>query len=51
MAPGVMCCTTERLVFVVGCADLDTGAVMQLVTGHDFFSSPVLSPDGTKLAL
>jgi Tol biopolymer transport system component len=30
--------------------DLATGTVTQLATGHDFFSSPRLSPDGNNLA-
>lgn len=30
--------------------DLVSGDVEQLATGHDFFSSPVLSKDGNKLA-
>lgn len=34
----------------VAAADLDSGAVTQLATGHDFFSSPALSPDGSQLA-
>lgn len=34
----------------IAAIDLATGAVKQLVTGHDFFSSPVLSPDGSKMA-
>ena len=34
---------------LVGVA-LDGGAVRVLVQGHDFFSSPVLSPDGRQLA-
>jgi dipeptidyl aminopeptidase/acylaminoacyl peptidase len=29
---------------------LDSGAVRVLADGHDFFSSPCLSPDGTQLA-
>lgn len=31
-------------------ADLSSGAVTQLANGHDFYSSPALSPDGTLLA-
>jgi Tol biopolymer transport system component len=31
-------------------ADLDTGSVTQLASGHDFYSSPALSPDGNQLA-
>ncbi|KAF6265687.1 Alpha/Beta hydrolase protein [Scenedesmus sp. NREL 46B-D3] len=34
----------------IAAIDLSSGAVTQLVTGHDFFSSPVLSPDGSRLA-
>ncbi len=30
--------------------DLDTGAVAVLARGHDFFSSPTISPDGGRLA-
>jgi dipeptidyl aminopeptidase/acylaminoacyl peptidase len=30
--------------------ELDGGKVRTLVTGHDFFSSPCLSPDGRRLA-
>lgn len=30
--------------------DLASGAVTQLASGHDFFSSPAVSPDGTHLA-
>ncbi|MEA5510242.1 S9 family peptidase [Crocosphaera sp. UHCC 0190] len=29
--------------------DLKTGAIKTLVSGHDFYSSPRLNPDGTKL--
>lgn len=29
--------------------DLETGAVTQLASGHDFYSSPSLSPDGNLL--
>lgn len=32
------------------CTDLQSGTVTQLATGHDFFSSPALSPDGSQLA-
>jgi hypothetical protein len=31
-------------------ADLSSGAVTQLANGHDFYSSPALSPAGTLLA-
>lgn len=34
----------------LGAIDLDTGDVSILATGHDFFASPNLSPDGNKLA-
>eukprot|EP00878_Enallax_costatus_P005601 GHUV01005874.1.p1 GENE.GHUV01005874.1~~GHUV01005874.1.p1 ORF type:complete len:700 (+),score=125.31 GHUV01005874.1:43-2142(+) len=34
----------------IAAIDLATGSVDQLATGHDFFSSPVLNTDGTKLA-
>lgn len=34
----------------IGAVDLVTGNVTRLVAGHDFFSSPTLSPDGDKLA-
>eukprot|EP00775_Hariotina_reticulata_P008996 gene8996-9169_t len=34
----------------IAAIDLATGAVTQLATGHDFFSSPRLSPDGNSLA-
>jgi dipeptidyl aminopeptidase/acylaminoacyl peptidase len=30
--------------------DLDTGALTRIADGHDFFSSPCLSPDGSRLA-
>ncbi|MBI3245964.1 MAG: S9 family peptidase [Deltaproteobacteria bacterium] len=30
--------------------DLKTGALQTLVSGHDFYSSPRLSPDGSRLA-
>jgi dipeptidyl aminopeptidase/acylaminoacyl peptidase len=30
--------------------DLDTGALAPIAGGHDFFSSPCLSPDGSRLA-
>ncbi len=30
--------------------DIDTGEVLQLASGNDFYSSPKLSPDGKKLA-
>ena len=33
----------------IGSIDLATGQVHKLVQGHDFFSTPRLSPDGTKL--
>lgn len=36
---------------VSGCTpDLETGAVTQLASGHDFYSSPSISPDGNLLA-
>src|SRR5579875_3223344 len=30
--------------------DIDTGEVLQLVSGNDFYSSPKLSPDGKRIA-
>ncbi|MBK7395757.1 MAG: S9 family peptidase [Myxococcales bacterium] len=30
--------------------DLETGAVRALLSGHDFYASPTLSPDGRRLA-
>jgi hypothetical protein len=30
--------------------DLETGVVTQLASGHDFYSSPAISPDGNLLA-
>ena len=34
----------------VAAADLETGEVTHLVAGNDFYASPRLSPDGTRLA-
>ncbi|NEO82781.1 MAG: S9 family peptidase [Spirulina sp. SIO3F2] len=34
----------------IAAVDLQTGAVTDLITGSDFYSSPRLSPDGTQLA-
>lgn len=31
-------------------ADLDSGAVAQLASGYDFYSSPAVSPDGSQMA-
>lgn len=39
----------DAVATLVGIA-LDSGAVEVLVQGHDFFSSPALSPDGRQLA-
>ncbi|TCK36141.1 dipeptidyl aminopeptidase/acylaminoacyl peptidase [Paraburkholderia sp. BL8N3] len=41
--------THEPLNFLAA-IDLDTGALARIADGHDFFSSPCLSPDGSRLA-
>src|SRR5882757_4568142 len=35
---------------ILAAIDLDTGALSRIADGHDFFSSPCLSPDGNHLA-
>jgi dipeptidyl aminopeptidase/acylaminoacyl peptidase len=41
--------THEPLNFLAA-IDIDSGALTRIATGHDFFSSPCLSPDGSRLA-
>ncbi|KAF8061339.1 dapb3 [Scenedesmus sp. PABB004] len=40
----------QEAVNTLAAIDLASGAVTQLVGGHDFFSAPALSPDGRRLA-
>ncbi|MCH7743691.1 MAG: S9 family peptidase [Proteobacteria bacterium] len=63
-ADGVVDADRNRIIYVVedhtaedqeaenklGAVDLETGEVLILAHGHDFFASPTLSPDGSRLA-
>ena len=35
---------------LIGAVDLKTGELTILAKGHDFYSSPVISPDGLRMA-
>lgn len=35
---------------MIGAVDLDGGGITILAKGHDFYASPVISPDGSRLA-
>jgi dipeptidyl aminopeptidase/acylaminoacyl peptidase len=35
---------------LIGAVDLETGELTILAKGHDFYSSPVISPDGSRMA-